>query len=66
MRWTVMAGAIELNPRLDHAWFLRGMTLMNVLHRYREAVPYLEEAQRLGSKEANKLLAMCQSAVGRN
>ena len=55
--------AIELNHRLDQAWFLRGSTLVNVFQRYREAVPYLEEAERLGSKEASELLAKCQSAV---
>jgi len=58
--------AIELNPRLDQAWFLRGLTLMNVFHRYREAIPYLEEAERLGSREASQTLAICQSAAGRN
>jgi tetratricopeptide (TPR) repeat protein len=57
--------AIELNPRLDQAWYLRGLTLVNVFQRYREALPYLEEAERLGSKEASETLVMCQSAVGR-
>ena len=58
--------AIELNALLDQAWFLMGLTLVNVFHSYREALPYLKEAERLGSKQASQPLAMCQSALGRN
>lgn len=58
--------AIEFNPRLDQAWFLRGLTLMNVFHRYQEAIPYLQEAERLGSKEASQMLAMYQNAIAKS
>jgi len=56
--------ALEINPRLEQAWFLRGMTLVNAFQRYREALPYLEEAERLGLKEAARALALCRNAVG--
>ena len=57
--------AIQINPKLDQAWFLRGLTLINVFHRYDEALPYFAEAARLGSKEANTPLALCQAALSR-
>jgi tetratricopeptide (TPR) repeat protein len=55
--------AIEIDPRLEQAWLLRGATMMNALQQYREAIPYLEQADRLGVKEAKELLAACQSAI---
>jgi tetratricopeptide (TPR) repeat protein len=58
--------AIEINPRLEQAWFLRGMTLVNAFRRYGEALPYFEEAERLGLKEAGQAVAVCQDAVGKN
>ncbi len=55
--------ALEINPSLQQAWFLRGMTLVNAFQLYREALPYLEEAERLGLKEAAQALAICRNAV---
>jgi tetratricopeptide (TPR) repeat protein len=55
--------AIEINPRLEQAWFLRGVTLVNAFQRYGEALPYFEEAERLGLKEARQAVASCQDAV---
>lgn len=55
--------AIQINPRLGQAWYLRGLTLMNGLQRYEEAIPFLEEAVRLGSNEARVPLKSCQSMV---
>jgi tetratricopeptide (TPR) repeat protein len=57
--------AIELNTNLEQAWYLRGLTLMNVYSRYEDALPYLKEAARLGSEEARKMLALCQTSAGR-
>jgi tetratricopeptide (TPR) repeat protein len=59
------ARALEINPRMERAWFLRGMTLVNELQSYREAVPCFEQAERLGSKEAKEALALCQGALAR-
>jgi hypothetical protein len=50
---------------MEKAWFLRGMALVNGLQRYREAVPYFEEAERLGSREAKQALTFCQDALAR-
>jgi len=55
--------ALEINRGLQQAWFLRGMTLVNAFQLYREALPYLEEAERLGLKEAAQALAICRNAV---
>jgi tetratricopeptide (TPR) repeat protein len=57
--------AAQINPQLDRAWFLRGMTLMNAFQRYEEALPYFEEAARLGLKEASEQAAFCQTALSR-
>jgi eukaryotic-like serine/threonine-protein kinase len=57
---------LELKPAVEQAWYLRGVTMINGLHLYREAVPYLEEAERLGVAEAKHALAVCRSAVGAN
>jgi len=57
--------ALEINPCLEQAWFLRGMTLVNGMQRYREAVPFFEEAERLGSTEAKHALSLCQDALAR-
>lgn len=55
--------AIETNPRLQQAWYLRGITLVTAFEGYREALPYLQEAERLGVKEATEALAFCQKAL---
>lgn len=55
--------AIEVNPQEKQAWFLRGITMVNAFQAYREAVPYLEEAERLGVSEAKNALAFCRTAV---
>ena len=55
--------AIQLNPLLDQAWYLRGLTLMTVFRRVPEAVPYFQEAKRLGSKDAARALDMCREAL---
>jgi len=57
--------ALEINPQLQQAWFLRGLTLVNAFQRYREALPYFEQAERLGSKEAKEGLALCNRALGK-
>ena len=54
---------LELNPQDEQAWFLSGMTMMNAFQQYREAVPYLEEAERLGVKEAKEALAFCMRVI---
>jgi tetratricopeptide (TPR) repeat protein len=58
--------AIEINRSLEQAWLLRGTTLVNAFHRYGEAVPYFEEAERLGSRDATHALALCRTAVGKS
>jgi tetratricopeptide (TPR) repeat protein len=55
--------AIETGPQLAQAWFLRGATLVNSFQEYREAIPYLEEAERLGMKEARDVLAVCRNML---
>jgi eukaryotic-like serine/threonine-protein kinase len=55
--------AIEISPQLEQAWFLRAATMVQAFHQYREAIPYLEEAERLGVKEAKEILAACRSVV---
>jgi len=60
------SNALELNPQLEQAWFLRGLTLMNAFQSYHEAIPYFQEAERLGSKEATKALALCRQSAGQN
>jgi tetratricopeptide (TPR) repeat protein len=55
--------AIETGPQLAQAWFLRGATLVNSFQEYREAIPYLEEAERLGIEEARDVLAICRAMV---
>jgi tetratricopeptide (TPR) repeat protein len=59
------AKAIEINPLLDQAWFLRGLTLMKAFQRYEDALPNFLEAARLGLKEAKESAALCQSALSR-
>lgn len=56
--------ALRVNPLLEQAWFLTGMTLVNAFQRHREALPYFEQAERLGSKEAPQGLAVCRKALG--
>jgi len=55
--------ALEINPREKQAWFLRGITMVNAFQAYRDAVPYLEEAERLGVSEAKEVLAFCRTAA---
>jgi tetratricopeptide (TPR) repeat protein len=57
--------AMRINPQLDQAWFLQGLTLLNAFQRYEEALPYFMEAARLGLKEANEPLVLCQSVLSR-
>jgi len=57
--------ALEINPQERQAWFLRGITMVNAFRAYREAVPYLEEAERLGVSEAKEALAFCRTAAAR-
>jgi hypothetical protein len=56
---------MRINPQLDQAWFLQGLTLLNAFQRYEEALPYFMEAARLGLKEANEPLVLCQSVLSR-
>ena len=56
--------ALRVNPLLEQAWFLTGMTLVNAFQRYRDALPYFEQAAHLGSKEAPQGLAVCRKALG--
>ena len=56
---------LEINPREKQAWYLRGITMVNAFRAYREAVPYLEEAERLGVSEAKEALALCRTAAVR-
>jgi tetratricopeptide (TPR) repeat protein len=56
--------AIQINPMLRQAWFLHGLTLMNAFARYRDALPYLEEAYRMGLKDADRALGLCKTALG--
>ena len=55
--------SLEINPREKQAWYLRGITMVNAFHAYREAVPYLEEAERLGVSEAKEALAFCRTVT---
>jgi tetratricopeptide (TPR) repeat protein len=54
--------AIEISPQLQQAWFLRGVTMINAFQQYAEAIPYLEQAERLGVKEAGEVLDLCRKA----
>ncbi len=62
---TCYGAALQINPQLQQAWFLRGLTLVNVFQDYREARPYFEEAERLGSHEAKEALALCNRALAK-
>jgi tetratricopeptide (TPR) repeat protein len=55
--------ALEIEPGLAQAWMLRGSTLVNGFHQFQEAIPYFEQAERLGSAEAKQALAVCQNAA---
>jgi tetratricopeptide (TPR) repeat protein len=57
--------AIEISPQLERAWFLRGITMVNAFQQYQEAVPYFEEAERLGVKEASEALALCRNVLSK-
>ncbi len=57
--------ALEINPALEQAWYLKGMTQVNAFQRFREALPFLREAERLGLKEAKQAVALCQSVMGK-
>ena len=54
--------AIEISPHLEQAWYLRGVTMINAFGQYSEAIPYLEQADRLGVKEAKEVLELCRKA----
>ena len=56
--------AIALNPNSAEAWFNKGVVLVNVQQKYREALAYLEQAERLGSSQANTAIKQCKQALG--
>ncbi len=41
------------------------MTQVNAFQRFREALPFLQEAERLGLKEARQAVALCQRVMGK-
>jgi hypothetical protein len=47
------------------AWFNAGAELINGFQRYREAVAYLEKAQRLGIPQAAHAIAFCRQKLAR-
>jgi tetratricopeptide (TPR) repeat protein len=54
--------AIEISPHLPQPWYLTAVTMINAFGQYNEAIPYLEQADRLGVKEAAEVLALCRKA----
>ncbi len=56
--------ALSINPRLERAWLYKGSALVNGFQRYREALAYFGEAQRLGAREAEQGLALCRQKLG--
>jgi len=55
--------AVKLNPRMAPGWFLSGVTLLNAFQDARRALPYFQEAERLGSKDAAKAIETCRTAL---
>jgi tetratricopeptide (TPR) repeat protein len=55
--------AVELAPNLGAAWYYKAATLVNGFQRYGDALPYFEEAHRLGQKEAADGVALCRKAL---
>jgi len=56
--------AIELNPNSAQAWFNKGVVLVNGYQKYRDALPYLEQAERLGAPQASAAVARCRQLLG--
>ena len=56
--------ALSINPGLERAWLYKGSALVNGFQRYREALAYFGEAQRLGAREAEQGLALCRQKLG--
>lgn len=55
--------AMGLSPSLAQAWYYKAATLVNGFQRYGDALPYFEEAQRLGSKEAAQGIELCRKMM---
>lgn len=56
--------SIELNPNSAQAWFNKGVVLVNGYQKYRDALPYLEQAERLGAPQASAAVAQCRQLLG--
>ncbi len=56
--------ALSINPGLEQAWLYKGSALVNGFQRYREALAYFGEAERLGMREAEQGLALCRQKLG--
>jgi len=55
--------AIALRPNSAQAWFNKGVVLVNILRQYKEALPYLEQAERLGAPQATQAIAQCKQML---
>src|SRR5262249_56741845 len=51
---------IELNPKNGGAYLGEGLLLMNIFHRFEEALRSLEEAQRLGEHGLEEHILFCR------
>lgn len=58
--------ALALNPNSAQAWFNKGVVLVNHLRKYREALPYLEQAERLGASGAADAIQQCRKMLASN
>jgi tetratricopeptide (TPR) repeat protein/tRNA A-37 threonylcarbamoyl transferase component Bud32 len=56
--------AIEFEPNSAQAWFNKGVVLVNGYQKYRDALPYLEQAERLGAPQAAAAVAQCKQLLG--
>jgi len=54
---------IKLNLHYAEAWFNKGSLLVDIFQSYREALPYFEEAQRLGLPQAGQGIALCRQML---
>jgi serine/threonine protein kinase len=54
---------IEQNPKNGGAYLGKGLLLMNIFHRFDEALRSLEEAQRLGEHGLEEHIALCRKQL---
>jgi tetratricopeptide (TPR) repeat protein len=55
--------ALQLAPKLEQAWYYKAAALVNAFGRYGDALPYFQQAQRLGFAQAAEGVALCRKML---